>query len=235
MAGRAEPVLHAAPAPDLSLPPLMRARLAADPFAEACRAAGEGVEAGLILHAPGPDLEAALVLAPETPLIEAAGAVLVAGVAFADALGAVAPPEVAVHLDWPYGLRVNGAPVGTLRAAVHGEGVPDWLVIGLSVRIAQRPGDVGHADETTLHDEGCGEVSAPALLESWARNMLWWLHRFEGDGLAPIHAAWLAKGPEKGAAVEDGTFVGLDEHGGLLVDTGSGVAGRPLTDRLERL
>ena len=56
------------------------------------------------------------------------------------------------------------------------------------------------------------------------------------EGLAPLHAAWRERAWEMGEALPDGsgTFMGLDELGGMLVKSEDGTIGRPLTDLLER-
>ncbi len=58
----------------------------------------------------------------------------VCGVGFQNALGALAPPEVAVHLEWNGNIRVNGAVAGRLQMAaapLSPEEIPDWLVVGV--------------------------------------------------------------------------------------------------------
>ena len=81
-------------------------------------------------------ISAAILLAPETALAQAISVSFAVSLGFNDALGALAPPEVGLHLVWPDGFRVNGALCGALRAvASTGETTtePDWLVIGLSL------------------------------------------------------------------------------------------------------
>ena len=91
------------------------------PFDTACAMAIEGCDAGLIVHNITADrLMAALVMAPEVPLEDAMAMLPACGVGFQNALGALAPPEVAVHLDWDGGLRINGASCGRLRVAAGG-------------------------------------------------------------------------------------------------------------------
>src|SRR5690625_6787833 len=131
-----------------SLPPLLRADDASEiPFARAVSRALTGAEPGLITWARRPDrLEAAIVLAPEQPLENAAAVLLVGAVAIGDAIGALAPPEVAVHYDWPGELRVNGALCGRMRIAAAncspGE-PPDWMVLGLELNFLPSDGREG--------------------------------------------------------------------------------------------
>ncbi|MDX1560844.1 MAG: biotin/lipoate--protein ligase family protein, partial [Marinobacter sp.] len=84
-----------------------------DPFDKAVSQAIAGVDSGTIFYSEAGDtLGAALVLAPETPLEEAIQAVYVAQIGLAESLGALAPPEVPVHFQWPDRIKVNGAVCG---------------------------------------------------------------------------------------------------------------------------
>ncbi len=191
-------------------------------------------------------MRAAVVLAPEAALGRALGVFLAAPLALGEALAALAPPEVAIHHRWPGGMLVNGAACGRARVAAataDPAAVPDWLVLGVEMPFLPPAGLEGgeRPGETFLYAEGCGEVTPVDLLESWSRHQLLWISRFVDEGLAPLHAAWRAKAWGIGDPLPDGagTFIGLDEHGGMLVnrpgDTpGAGTVLRPLTEALER-
>lgn len=227
-------------------PPLMRGHpvdAGTEPFGKACALAALGCDAGTVVHAVTANrLAAALVLAPEVPLAQAMAMLPACAVGFQNALGALGPPELAVHLEWAGGIRVNGACCGRLRAAAaiaDPATVPDWMVVALEVPLVQlddRPGD--HLDETALYDEGCAGVDPTALLEAWARHTLNWITRWEEDGPRPLHAAWrgLAHGLGEDAAIAGlaGTFVGIDEDFGMLLRDDAGTTHLvPLTAVLE--
>ena len=230
-------------ADDPTFPPLLtgeEAPAGADPFDKAVAAALTGCDAGLLVWSRRADaLSAAVVLAPECPLEQAIGISFAVSVGLVDALGALAPPEVAVHHVWPGAFKVNGADCGALRAAASTADPsvePDWLVIGIEMPFL--PTGEGGEDptRTCLFNEGCAEVTPQQLLESWSRHMLVWINRWLDEGLAPLHAAWRERAWEMGEALPDGsgTFMGLDELGGMLVKSEDGTIGRPLTDLLER-
>ena len=230
-------------ADDPTFPPLLtgeEAPAGADPFDKAVAAALTGCDAGLLVWSRRADaLSAAVVLAPECPLEQAIGISFAVSVGLVDALGALAPPEVAVHHVWPGAFKVNGADCGALRAAASTSDPsvePDWLVIGIEMPFL--PTGEGGEDptRTCLFNEGCAEVTPQQLLESWSRHMLVWINRWLDEGLAPLHAAWRERAWEMGEALPDGsgTFMGLDELGGMLVKSEDGTIGRPLTDLLER-
>lgn len=227
----------------VALPPLLHGEPTVDdlPFALACRRAAEGCDAGLVVYALRPDiLRAAIVFAPEVPLRAAAIMMPVCGVGFQNALGALAPPEVAVHLDWNGNIRVNGAVAGRLQmaAAPHApDQVPDWLVVGLEIAFWPKDEDTGLTpDVTALFAEGCADVEAPALLEAWTRHTLVWINRWLDDGARPLHTEWsgLAHGLNDPAQFGDtaGDFVGVDENFGMILKSEDGTTIIPLTELL---
>ena len=214
-----------------SFPPLMTGAPvegATVPFEKACAMASLGCDAGLVVHNVTADrLAAALVLAPEVPLERAMAMLPACGVGFQNALGALGPPELAVHLGWEGGIRVNGAACGRLRAMAGTSdpaAPPEWLVIGLEVplmHMAERPG--ARARETALHEEGCADLDPVALLEAWARHTLLWINNWEEDAGRALQSAWRGLVPEIGEVVTrgglTGTFLGVDENFGMLLRT----------------
>ncbi|WP_299775047.1 biotin/lipoate--protein ligase family protein [uncultured Tateyamaria sp.] len=227
----------------VTFPPLMWGEEAPDgAFDHAVMRATLGCDAGLISYKLGAtEMEAALVFAPEVPLSKAIAMLPLCGVGFQNALGALAPPEVAVHLDWWGGIRVNGARCGKFRAMASGTEpttVPDWLVVGFTLPLIPASEDTGLTpDETALFAEGCAEVSPPTLLESWSRHTLNWLNRWEDEGSASLHSEWrgLAEGIGEEAKNQSltGTFLGVDEEFGMLLRDADTTHLIPLTTVLE--
>ena len=226
----------------IDFPPLLTGRAVADdPFEVACATAPEA-EPGTVFYSPEPDrMRAAIVLAPEVPLREAVGVSFAVSLGLNDALGTLAPPEVGVHLEWPDRILVNGARAGRLRMAASTgdpDAEPDWLAVGVELAIrpvsAEAPGLT--PDETCLHEEGCGEIGTPDLVEAWARHMMNWLHIYLTDGFAELHEEWRAKAHGLGAEVdypEWGRFVGLDEWGGMILTEGGVTRILPLSRMME--
>lgn len=230
---------------DVTFPPLMTGEAAGpgqDPFDLARQKAELGVDAGLVVYDLGADtLRAALVLAPEVPLAQAMAMLPTCGVGFQNALGALAPPEVAVHLDWEGGLRINGARCGSLRIAASTydpAAQPDWLVVALELPLWPQ-GDGGETpDQTALYAEGCAEVTAPRLLESWTRHCLHWINRWDEGDLKALHTEWqgLAHGigEDRQQAGLNGTFLGVDADFGMLLRDDTTTHLIPLTTVLVR-
>jgi biotin-(acetyl-CoA carboxylase) ligase len=227
----------------LHFPPLMSGEeVGPDVLQEAQMRALKGVEAGRVCYHLGADsFAAAMIFAPDVALEEAMAMLPLCAVGFQNALGALAPPEVAVHLGWDGTLRVNGARCGRFEVAAATqapEAVPDWLVVGVSVPLwpaTDRPGDT--PDETALYAEGCADVSAPALVEAWARHTMAWIARWEDEGLAPVHAEWRGLAHGIGEDITrgawSGTFLGVDERFGMLLRDGRTTHLIPLTALLE--
>ena len=221
-----------------STPPVFRPAvvgLEADPFEEACRAAVAGAEVGTFLWSPRADrADCAIVLGPEKPLTESLLVAYVTAISIGDALGALVSPVVAVLHGWPDRITVNGALAGGIRvtagAPEGSDEPPPWMAVGVRVEVSRDEAgpesgqDIGH---TTLHEEGCGDVSARDLLEHFSRSFLYWINHWEEEGFAPVKEAWLfrALGSEEPAEFEVagachwGRIESLDNDGGLHLDS----------------
>lgn len=225
------------------LPPLLSGHPlppAADPFAEAVGAARRGMTAAgdLFWRADEDRLDLALMLEPQVPARRCLDMLFAAMVAFGDAVGALAPPEVSIRYRWPCLLLANGAELGAVALAAAEDlegGVPRWLVVGLRAAIRPRPGapEPGLAPQrTTLWDEGCGTLSRDRLLEAWSRHFLAWLDCWESEGSRPLLLAWQARGEAPGEAVRiaydggivEGRFLGLDAAGDMLLRRDGGTS-----------
>ena len=230
---------------EVTFPPLfsgLAVEGAIDPFEKACAEATRGCDGGLVVHNLGANsLRAAMVFAPDVPLCDAMAMLPLCGVGFQNALGALAPPEVAVHLDWAGGIRINGAICGGLRVAASGDdpqAEPSWFVVGLQLPLWPENDDTGLTpDQTALYSEGCADVQADALLEAWVKHTLVGINRWLDDGVAPLHKDWraLAYGVGEDITRGDltGSFLGVDEKFGMLLRDAETTHLIPLTDLLE--
>jgi len=220
-----------------------------DPFSHAVAGArADTLGAGDLVWAKRVDrFDCAIVLEPDVPGDQVAQMHYTAMVALADSLGALAPPEVGVHYRWPGTILVNGARAGEARfardAATGPDGAPRWAVVGVALDIFDRepyaggPHEAGERpNETTLFEEGCGELDRTPLLESFARHFLAWVDRWAEEGFRPVHDLWAGRREEADEISVEmpdgpvvGTWLGLDEDGALLLKTQNGAATLPLS------
>jgi biotin-(acetyl-CoA carboxylase) ligase len=220
-----------------SLPPaynLVTVPAGKDAFAHAQRlAAEEAAEDGTVVWSRRRAwLDCAVVLAPEAPLNPSLLVAYAAMLGLGDGLGALTPPVVTVTFGWPDRLEVNGGVVGGVRVAVaeaaSADAVPPWMVVAVRVAIAAGRGgnEPGHdLSRTTLEDEGCADIDAAGLLESFGRHFLSWINRWQDDGFGPVRDAWINRASGRGRQVEAalpgvrlaGRFAGIDDEGGLLL------------------
>ncbi len=180
------------------LPPLFRPvplREGADALARAAALAPEHGAGTLAWVGAYARAEAAVVLEPEMPFGPARLAFHAAANALADAVAAWGPPELRVELRWPGALLVNGGACGRLRlAAPPGaaeDAVPDWLAVGMELRLAFREGHEPGLlpGETALREEGFDPdaASASSFTAAWARHLMAGLDE------------WGARGPHRPA------------------------------------
>jgi BirA family transcriptional regulator, biotin operon repressor / biotin---[acetyl-CoA-carboxylase] ligase len=166
-------------------------------------------------------LEAAVVLEPEQHLAAARPAVLAAANAACDALAALGPPEVAIQLRWPATIIVNAGVVGAARLATPPRAVeyevPDWLVVGVELRLVwpegHEPGLL--PGETSLGEEGFGELDNAEWTAAWARHLMAGFADWQARGFQKLAEKTLARlehGPWMGQARR-----GLDPATGDLV------------------
>lgn len=209
-----------------NVPPGYTLRLCAgDAFATACKAAADGADDGLLLWVDRHDrCEAALLLRPLDPIQVALTLGYVGLLGLHDGLAAIAPAQTPANVSWPDRLLVNAGCVGGIHVA-HGplvdklgmSDVPDWLVIGLTVQMqpAREDDDTPgtELEYTNLHEEGCGEITVPKLIESFSRHALHWLDRWQEDGFEPVRKAFLHDIDDRTLNIEANGDAWCEENG----------------------
>jgi biotin-(acetyl-CoA carboxylase) ligase len=207
----------------LDLPPgyrLVSLRESGNAFAHGLAVAGQA-GAGTLVWVGRYDLvEFAVVLEPDEPLVSARRALFAGMNATADAIAAHCQPEREVSFAWPDTILFDGGLLGGARLgwpADCAEGdLPDWLVLGITLRAA----DMAHVETGTtpwgmsLTGAGFELTETEAIIGSFARHLMTGFDQWNERGFAPIADAYLARLP-KGKAGERRS---IDRNGDLLVN-----------------
>ena len=188
-------------------------------------------------------LSYAIVLEPDVDRIKALDMLFTQMVALGDAIGATAPPEVAVQYIWPNVIQANGAQIGSVNIILSeddGEdGCPRYMVIATEIAVRPEATDMNpgfHEEKTTLWDEGCGEITVNELLDSSARHFMAWVHTWEEEGFKPVLTQLDGRMIEQHALnINDieGTYLGMDESANVLVKLDKGTTQIAIADALD--
>ena len=207
---------------------------------EAKRLADKGAQSGALIWArqqttgrgrrgrawssPVGNLYSSLLLRPDCPLFEAAKLTFLIAVAMAEAIEMVSGNQIRPDCKWPNDLMVNGRKIsGILLESASNDGTQtDYLVIGAGVNVAFYPDDARPA--TSLAALGA-PTSVKDVLQAYVARIAHWLPIWEAQGFAPIREAWLTRAYGVGEPVIarltqrtlEGTFVGLDDDGALVL------------------
>ena len=193
-------------------------------------------EAGAFLHRISDDrIACALVLEPEVERERAAQMLPLVQVATGEALSVLAPPDTRVEYLWAGEIALNGAACGGVRGrmADNDGDVPDWLALEVRLR-RTAAGEPGHdMARTSLMDELGPSIDAIELVESMARHLVLWLHRWGDEGFAPLARKWSKQVAGTGERFEteeiSGTLLGVDDEGAALVRMADRTLAVPLT------
>jgi BirA family biotin operon repressor/biotin-[acetyl-CoA-carboxylase] ligase len=201
------------------------------------QSAGRG-RIGRSWASPPGNLYASVLLRPPCPLSVAVGLSLLAGVAMYDAVEALSGERFAqgrLRLKWPNDLLLDGLKVGgvLLESAKSRKTGESAVVIGAGVNLVSHPDDCLRP-ATDLAARGVvASPSAAFAALAWATAD--WLGVWQnGKGFPQVRRAWIERaqgiGSEiavrVGAEIIRGVFLGVDEGGALLLDSGEGAKRR---------
>lgn len=153
----------------------------------------------------------------------------VAAVAACDTVKGIIPNADQVKLKWPNDILVNGHKIGGILLEsfqTKGEALP-WVVVGVGINVDSFPTDV-HFPATSLKAEGVELISAKIVLARLIHCFIERYNQWARKGFTPIRKSWLevAYGLKNEVRVSlpqeevHGLFKGLDDDGGLIVETG---------------
>lgn len=186
--------------------------------------AGRGRD-GRAWSSPEGNLYISLLLRPGTPAREIGRWPLLSAVAMAEAVEPDLPDAALLRVKWPNDLLLGGAKLaGVLCESSSGpDGRLDWVVLGCGINLAVAPAVLGRAT-ASLASYG------PPDPEQVAARLIGAVEAWRRRPLPDLLAAWMRRGPAPGERLTlragtgetAGTYAGLAEDGGLLLDTGAG-------------
>ena len=133
-----------------------------------------------------------------------------------------------VSYSYPGLIFLNQGEAGLVKievsSSVNEDTVPDWLVVGLKLRLnnqLQMDEKNIQPDITSLADEGAGFVSRTRAVESLSRHFLAWISQWEDEGFKPVVDMWNSRREQNKELTlknkETVSWVGLDENGLAIV------------------
>lgn len=179
---------------------------------------------------PPGNLHCSLVLRPDCALADAANLSFVAALALGDAVAPALAPGVRLGFKWPNDVLLNGRKTaGILLESSTREGRLEWLVVGVGTNVERFPEGTPFP-ATSLHAEGCTQVTVGGLVNGFCRCFDQWYERWRTGGFAPVRAAWLERAAGFNETIEVrldperlvGRFADLDGRGALILETPEG-------------
>jgi biotin-(acetyl-CoA carboxylase) ligase len=236
---------------DPQFPPLLKGHGVdppAAPLSEACRRVrvGELGAGDIVFSRSSARAALAIVLEPEVALARALQMAPLLMVALGDCLGSLGPPQLAVQYRWPRVVLLNGTPAGEVRIAVPrvpASQVPNWLVVGVDLAIADPEGERRDWSQTSLAEAAGSGITAGEVLRSLAAHFLHWINTWQDTGFRKVRDQWLlrAEGCLLMGAQDEGKgrgaqVIGLEENCDLLRRTAAGKVERhAFIEHVERM
>lgn len=209
------------------------------PFAEACRLAKcQKAEPGDLFYSRRHGMAScALLMDADRPVAEIVQSLPLAQLAVAESLSGLSSAARPSAI-WPFGIGLNGREVA--RVAIGGlsgneeeDDYPDWLVIGLHIRLSgkfiERLGKAGGRDLTALAMEGI-EIDRTVMLERLAKALQRRQFEWQEDGFAPIRSEWMSYA----ACRNDRRSIQMDMEGNAMIASGEGFERVSLIDMIPR-
>lgn len=149
------------------------------------------------------------------------------GLSLAVGVGVARALHPALGLKWPNDIWLRERKLAGILVETAAVGAARYVVVGIGINIAPRD-PAGLSTPPACLQELLPELDAPAVLMRLALPLVQALRQFEAQGFAAFQAAFAQRDALHGRPVQlsdgvTGTAAGVDEHGALLVHTGTGV------------
>ena len=177
-------------------------------------------------------IKLSIYLEPEVSLYRSAQMIPISMLAFSEAMGALAPPEFAIHFSWPNIIYANKAKVGKVELHIEKptkkDQIADFMILSLEIQYNETQADEEPGvtpDITCLSEEGCGHLTTSEIIESYSRHLLTWIHIWEEDGFSSVSQSWIyhALNINQKMTINNqdiglkGIFKGMTDEGSLLI------------------
>lgn len=183
--------------------------------------------AGKPWHAPYGNLHCALIIEPEYDNITAQQLLYVTMISAGTAIADIVSAMTGLRWRWPDEIFINDLKSGMVQLSVPGDDADPypWLVLAVSINVAEHPPNPEPERFNSLHASGTPEANVGELLEAFSRHFLAWVNRWAEEGFEPVRKAWLMRADGIGEAVAlrlargpvDGALKGVDPQGKLEV------------------
>jgi len=183
---------------------------------------------------PGVNLYLSVILRPVIETFRAPQLTLMTGVAVAETMREYGGRDITIK--WPNDVLIGGKKVSGILTEIRTErGKIDFVVVGMGVNINIEKA-LFHTDfrrtSTSLKEETARSHSRSRFTVRLLETFVTWYERYCAQGFAPVKKEWMEYAGITGKfikvtdrdTVREGTVVGLDENGALLLKEPDGEA-----------
>lgn len=184
-------------------------------------------------YAPCGNLHCALIIEPEYDNLTAQQLLYIAAISTGTAIADLISAMTGLRWRWPGEILINDLKSGMLHFSAPGDDANPypWLVLGVSVNVAQHPPNPEPERFNSMHASGTPEASVEALLEGFSRHFLAWINRWADEGFEPVRKAWTLRADGIGEAVTlcsrgnklSGKLVGINHRGEAELELDDGI------------
>jgi BirA family biotin operon repressor/biotin-[acetyl-CoA-carboxylase] ligase len=184
-------------------------------------------------YAPAGNLHCALIIEPDYDNATAQQLIYLATISAGAAIADLVSPMTGLRWRWPDQILINDLKSGMVQLSVPGGDTDPypWLVLGLSINVAEHPPNPEPERYNSIHDSGTPEVTVETLLEGFSRHFLAWINRWAEEGFEAARKAWTFRADGIGEPVTlasrgrrlTGRMTGISQRGEaeLELDDGS--------------
>ena len=221
-----------------------------DVIEEAVRRASQGAGEGTLIwarqqtaartasgkrwYAPAGNLHCALIIEPEYDNLRALQLQYLATISIGTAIADTVLAMTGLRWRWPGEILINDLKSGAVRLSAPADSADPlpWLVLGVSVNVAEHPPNPEPERFNSIHASGTPDATVESLVEGFSRHFLSWINRWAEEGFAPVRKAWMLRADgigetltlDLGGGKLSGKFKGINELGEaeLELEDGSG-------------